>query len=652
MTLRKISVAILTAWIGLFLPISSFGSSSGITYQGRILDKAGQPIVSPQVQFLIWINGPTINQQECLLYAEKFTIDMSSGDSGFSLILGGGMGVRTDAGPLPLEKLFNPELKFPVIPQCPSGFAKQPEDKLFLNVSFNAGSGFETLEDPIIITAAPVALDAIRVAGIPSGRVLRVDEDPDAIGLSSNQFALNPSNFNELVSLLNGTSTKYARTSGGTGDISTTGNISTSGNISANSLSTQSLIVSDANQKRITITAPASGLSADYSMALPFSRGNSGQILTSDGTGGTRWENPSSSLTTGVTGVLPVANGGTNSSVALNNNRLMVSKTGSIVEAAVIGASKALVSDADGLPIASAVSSTELGHLSGVTSALQTQLNGKASNSGWANYSVIGVNGAGSMTAVSGSVNGSILSYNATGPFWTTASFPSTTNANQLLYSSANNVVAGLPTSNSAVLTTNSSGAPNWSSLSSDLFTQYASLAGRSGGQTLKGGTAAGESLTLESTDHLSKGNLLINPTGGNVGIGTTAPTARLSVNGSTQVNSSFEGVSSYVNSGAAYTIPDTSVNVRRITLTADATITLPSMTSPAASVFTMTVFLKQDATGGRFYSFAGSGVDVVKWDSGVAPTISPTAGKLTILQFTKISDEAVWYGSMVWREN
>jgi hypothetical protein len=138
----------------------------------------------------------------------------------------------------------------------------------------------------------------------------------------------------------------------------------------------------------------------------------------------------------------------------------------------------------------------------------------------------------------------------------------------------------------------------------------------------------------------------------GNVGIGTTTPASKLSVNGAAQVSSSYEGSSGYVSSGAAYSIPDTSVNIRRITITADTTITLPTFTSPTSSVYTLTVFVKQDGTGGRFVNVAGSAGDVVKWDSGVAPTISPTAGKVSILQFTKPSDEAVWYGSMVWREN
>lgn len=82
-------------------------------------------------------------------------------------------------------------------------------------------------------------------------------------------------------------------------------------------------------------------------------------------------------LTTDITGVLPIANGGTNSSTALNNNRVIVSSGGAIVEEAAITANRALASNASGLPVATAVTDTELGYVSGVTSAIQTQLNNK-----------------------------------------------------------------------------------------------------------------------------------------------------------------------------------------------------------------------------------------------------------------------------------
>jgi hypothetical protein len=66
------------------------------------------------------------------------------------------------------------------------------------------------------------------------------------------------------------------------------------------------------------------------------------------------------SLTSEVSGVLPIANGGTNSNTALSNSRVIHSVGGALVE--------------------STVTSTELGYLSGVTSAIQTQINSRVAD--------------------------------------------------------------------------------------------------------------------------------------------------------------------------------------------------------------------------------------------------------------------------------
>lgn len=68
-------------------------------------------------------------------------------------------------------------------------------------------------------------------------------------------------------------------------------------------------------------------------------------------------------------GVLPVANGGTNSATALTNNRVITSSGGSIVEAALITGSRLLVSDVNGIPTHTAVTTTEAGYLSGLGSS-------------------------------------------------------------------------------------------------------------------------------------------------------------------------------------------------------------------------------------------------------------------------------------------
>jgi len=66
-----------------------------------------------------------------------------------------------------------------------------------------------------------------------------------------------------------------------------------------------------------------------YTLVFPGTDGSSDQVLLTDGTGVTSWSSVTPSI---FTGVLPIAKGGTNSAVALNNNRIMVSSAGGIVE--------------------------------------------------------------------------------------------------------------------------------------------------------------------------------------------------------------------------------------------------------------------------------------------------------------------------------
>lgn len=80
------------------------------------------------------------------------------------------------------------------------------------------------------------------------------------------------------------------------------------------------------------------------------------------------------------------------------------------------------------------------------------------------------------------------------------------------------------------------------SGLSDDDHAQYALLAGRSGGQSLVGGTAANDDLTLGGTSHATRTTsyVLLQPSGGNVGIGTSTPSELLHLvlnqNGNTSI--------------------------------------------------------------------------------------------------------------------
>lgn len=95
----------------------------------------------------------------------------------------------------------------------------------------------------------------------------------------------------------------------------------------------------------------------------------------------------------------------------------------------------------------------------------------------------------------------------------------------------------------------------NFTNLSNDTHTQYALLAGRSGGQSLIGGTASSESLDLSSTSNATKGEVTVNDEGADqnfrvegdttsdlifadagtdrVGIGTNIPNSTFKIDGS-----------------------------------------------------------------------------------------------------------------------
>lgn len=90
-------------------------------------------------------------------------------------------------------------------------------------------------------------------------------------------------------------------------------------------------------------------------------------------------------------------------------------------------------------------------------------------------------------------------------------------------------------------------------------------------------------------------------------------------------------------NSSTAITLALTNGTVQIITLTANATITMPTATSGKSFI----VYLKQDATGSRTVTWS-----TVKWSGGTAPTITSTASKMDIYSF--FADGTNWYGVTV----
>jgi hypothetical protein len=80
---------------------------------------------------------------------------------------------------------------------------------------------------------------------------------------------------------------------------------------------------------------------------------------------------------------LALVRGGTNAdlSSASSHAFVHVNAAGTALQATLLTASRAVVTDGNGLPSSSSVTSTELGYLSGVTSSIQTQLDARVSES-------------------------------------------------------------------------------------------------------------------------------------------------------------------------------------------------------------------------------------------------------------------------------
>ena len=88
-------------------------------------------------------------------------------------------------------------------------------------------------------------------------------------------------------------------------------------------------------------------------------------------------------------------------------------------------------------------------------------------------------------------------------------------------------------------------------------------------------------------------------------------------------------------NSSTAITLALTNGTVQIITLTGNATITMPA----AVSGKSFTILLKQDATGSRTVTWT-----TVSWPSATAPTITSTASKMD--KYVFISDGTSWFGA------
>jgi hypothetical protein len=98
--------------------------------------------------------------------------------------------------------------------------------------------------------------------------------------------------------------------------------------------------------------------------------------------------------------------------------------------------------------------------------------------------------------------------------------------------------------------------------------------------------------------------------------------------------------VSSVTNNGST-TVDLVNGNVQMLTLGASTTITLSGATNGTAC--SLSLYLKQDATGSRTVTWPAS----VKWPGGAAPVLSTAATKLDLVVLETLDGGTTWYGSL-----
>ena len=118
----------------------------------------------------------------------------------------------------------------------------------------------------------------------------------------------------------------------------------------ANNIASSADLFFDPSTKRLGIGTNAPSVALHVSGSARVSSLNAAQFVKSDVNG--NLSNAAVSLSADISGVLPIANGGTNSSTALSSNRIMVSSSGAIVEAAALTDGQLLIGSSAAAPVA------------------------------------------------------------------------------------------------------------------------------------------------------------------------------------------------------------------------------------------------------------------------------------------------------------
>ena len=309
--LSKISFALLLTLLSLISPEAWSATTSGVTYQGRILKPDGSPLEGSNVQFRLQVRTP--GAENCLLFEELQALDMRHSSGNFSLTINDGTGTRTDSSGFSMDRIFANRLKYDFnSADCTSGDEYTPNsaDGRRLQVYFKD----ETMAawEPMPaqnINFVPLAIESKQIAGFNARSLLRVQ---DADGTLGNFSPLSNDDYTELLAVINGTSTLYGKSNqlngrtlptlaagqvlgwNGTDWVATT---------AATGSSTSTTLKDPDASTNFGVTFQASpSIGADYTITWPATVGGAGQVLSNTGSGVMGWVTPLTSSTGYVQG--------------------------------------------------------------------------------------------------------------------------------------------------------------------------------------------------------------------------------------------------------------------------------------------------------------------------------------------------------------
>ncbi len=205
-------------------------SPQAMLLQGTILNPAGLPQEAASVAFTVELRSP--GAENCLLFSESHTLNMTNSGGAFSLPIGSG--VRSGAGfqaTSTLDQVFDNGAANITGLTCGTGTSYDPTalQSRKIQITFDDGSGPQTLTQTLNVQSVPYALfaDSAKTLG-PLGPTDFLQTNILTGLTQTNVDSVFASNANvvELLALIAGTSSQYAKSAGAqtfSGAVSLTG---------------------------------------------------------------------------------------------------------------------------------------------------------------------------------------------------------------------------------------------------------------------------------------------------------------------------------------------------------------------------------------------------------------------------------------------